>query len=493
MHKIWEKFQRDYLDKEGLAVVLKLIANSAAELGSDFNEALKAAIAAEKERADAADEKLRGEVTKKLTIKGSSDDGSDDLSYNGTEDKDLIATFTHELGTGTDADKKFLVLKLGFKGTGDEFNNKLREVARFDTSEFTKDAFLKDVEITDNEKGEKVLRFTFTIEVKGEEPEEPTKTVDVPLTDIFSGNAADVSVEVYEAANISISDDDNVQTVLNKLVQFSSDLADKVKSNEEDILEIQNEINRFKPISIAEIYKMYYGSDAAEKFDTLVENLESNGISNIEEDVYVSGDSLKLENLSNKEIDMNGNQIVADGSSYGDTVTIKDSNVTIKNAKIYSPEEVQPSGAVIIVEGNSNVTLENVTAVGNYPVYVYGNDAQVTIKSGNYIANMIGAEAIYVEKASTLPAVIIEDGHFEGLPDANGKMFVLNIKDSLRKEKNITPATAYTMIEVRGGEFVNFNPANNGAEGEGTCFVPSGYTVEETKAGKNTIYTVKPE
>ena len=45
-------------------------------------------------------------------------------------------------------------------------------------------------------------------------------------------------------------------------------------------------------------------------------------------------------------------------------------------------------------------------------------------------------------------------------------------------------------INVYGGEFVNFNPADNAAEGTNTNFVADGYKVIETTSGSDTIYTV---
>ena len=62
-------------------------------------------------------------------------------------------------------------------------------------------------------------------------------------------------------------------------------------------------------------------------------------------------------------------------------------------------------------------------------------------------------------------------------PNENNSAFVLNKKDADR---------ATTVIEVRGGEFTNFNPADNKAEGPNTNFVADGYTVQEN----GNVYTV---
>ncbi len=48
-------------------------------------------------------------------------------------------------------------------------------------------------------------------------------------------------------------------------------------------------------------------------------------------------------------------------------------------------------------------------------------------------------------------------------------------------------------IIVKGGTFVNFDPSNNLAEGEGTNFVADGYKVISEVHGEDTWYTVVPE
>ena len=46
-------------------------------------------------------------------------------------------------------------------------------------------------------------------------------------------------------------------------------------------------------------------------------------------------------------------------------------------------------------------------------------------------------------------------------------------------------------VIIKGGTFINFNPANCKAEGEGTNFVADGYKVtSETKANGDVYYTV---
>ena len=64
--------------------------------------------------------------------------------------------------------------------------------------------------------------------------------------------------------------------------------------------------------------------------------------------------------------------------------------------------------------------------------------------------------------------------------------FVLNLFDENRENKTAT-------IVVTGGQFENFDPANNEAEGKNTNFVAKGYKTTPTEEGDKTIYTVTKE
>jgi len=104
----------------------------------------------------------------------------------------------------------------------------------------------------------------------------------------------------------------------------------------------------------------------------------------------------------------------------------------------------------------------------------------VTIKSGNFIGNI---HAVYVHSGTA----IIEGGFYsvqQKYPDASlADEFVLNCYDANR-------ANGTAHIIVRGGTFVNFNPANCKAEGAGTNFVAEGYKVVSEAHGADTWYTV---
>lgn len=105
--------------------------------------------------------------------------------------------------------------------------------------------------------------------------------------------------------------------------------------------------------------------------------------------------------------------------------------------------------------------------------------ATVTVNGGTYYG---GGTTFQVDKGT----LIINGGFFSVYPDIDTKdyRYVLNCIDG-----NYKNGTAN--IIVKGGTFVNFNPADNAAEGAGTNFVAEGYSViREVKDENTTWYTV---
>ena len=102
------------------------------------------------------------------------------------------------------------------------------------------------------------------------------------------------------------------------------------------------------------------------------------------------------------------------------------------------------------------------------------------IKNGTFTGNI---HAVYVFEGEA----VIEGGFFsvqQKYPDAaKADEFVLNCYDANR-------ANGTAKITVKGGTFVNFNPADCQAEGAHTNFVADGYTVKSEAHGSDTWYTV---
>ncbi len=109
--------------------------------------------------------------------------------------------------------------------------------------------------------------------------------------------------------------------------------------------------------------------------------------------------------------------------------------------------------------------------------------AKVVIKDGTFIGNI---HAVYVYEGE----LVVEGGFYsvqQKYSDAaKANEFVLNCYDANR-------AAGTAKITVKGGTYVNFNPADCYAEGEHTNFVADGYKVtSETQANGDVWYTVSP-
>lgn len=107
----------------------------------------------------------------------------------------------------------------------------------------------------------------------------------------------------------------------------------------------------------------------------------------------------------------------------------------------------------------------------------------VTIKNGTYVGNI---HAVYVYEGT----LIVEGGTFsvqQKYSDATkADEFVLNCYDANR-------ANGTAKIIVKGGTFIDFNPADCQAEGAHTNFVADGYKVIPEAKDGHTYYTVVAE
>ena len=135
------------------------------------------------------------------------------------------------------------------------------------------------------------------------------------------------------------------------------------------------------------------------------------------------------------------------------------------------------NGSSLTINGNGTFKAK---ANDCYAVDVQ-DGSNVVIKNGTFVGNI---HAVYVLEGTA----IIEGGTYsvqQKYPDAaKADEFVLNCYDANR-------ANGTAKIIVKGGTFINFNPADCKAEGEGTNFVADGYKVtSETKANGDVYYTV---
>ena len=185
------------------------------------------------------------------------------------------------------------------------------------------------------------------------------------------------------------------------------------------------------------------------------------------------------------------NITVSEDVSLSNVITISESKVTLDvSGKTISNttdlwDEGKNAWSLISAREKSDLTVVggNFVAKENDCFAVDVQDGSiVTIKDGKFVGNI---HAVYVFEGKA----IIEGGFYD-IQQKNGSHpygFVLNCYDANR-------AAGTAKIIVKGGTFVNFNPADCWAEGEHTNFVADGYkVVSETKANGEIWYTVVAE
>ena len=178
----------------------------------------------------------------------------------------------------------------------------------------------------------------------------------------------------------------------------------------------------------------------------LKDALKAGGNVEVESDLDTGKETLKV--TKDTTINMNGKEIKNTENIWIDD-SGSDGNWSLISAR---------NGANLTISGNGTFKAKANDAMA---VDVQSG-ATLTIKNGTFIGNV---DAVYVENGTA----IIEGGFFDIQQKSNGTgeaqyRFMLNCYDA-----NYNNGTA--KIIVKGGTFVNFNPANNAAEGAGTNFV----------------------
>ena len=167
------------------------------------------------------------------------------------------------------------------------------------------------------------------------------------------------------------------------------------------------------------------------------------------------------------------------------TVITKPTTLNL-NKRILSPDNMGDNrnnfaalfvGADTTINAGANGGI-NTGVNGAYAINVI-DGATLTINGGYYYG---GGTAVQVQKGH----VVINGGTFacEPYSGSNGYNFLINCIDSAYADGSAT-------VEIKGGTFINFNPAACLAEGTGTNFVADGYSVmSETKENGDVWYTV---
>ena len=184
--------------------------------------------------------------------------------------------------------------------------------------------------------------------------------------------------------------------------------------------------------------------------------------------IRVDSDVVPTETLvaeKNTTLDMNGSTIANENDIWN----------AANNA--WSLVSARGEGVELTINGNGTFQAKKDDC---YAVDVQ-DGANVVIENGTFIGNI---HAVYVLEGT----LTVKGGFFavqQKYPDATkANEFVLNCYDANYKAQTAS-------IVVTGGTFVNFNPADCKAEGEGTNFVAEGYSVvSEEQANGDVWYTV---
>ena len=244
----------------------------------------------------------------------------------------------------------------------------------------------------------------------------------------------------------------------------------------------ENAGNKYQEKSITGVTIEVVATQAPVEYDSTNNTYDENAV------YPVTSASKMKEALSNGGIVSVNTEIKTDniGDTVADRVIISQPTTLNLDAKIVSPDNMGENNTnfcALIVDANTTINASENGGIdtgtnGGYGINVR-NGANLTINGGTYYG---GGTAVQVQKGT----LTINGGHFavEPFGDPYGYNFLLNCVDSAYKN-----GTA--KIIVKGGTFVNFDPSNNTAEGEGTNFVADGYkVVSETKDNGDIWYTV---
>lgn len=131
--------------------------------------------------------------------------------------------------------------------------------------------------------------------------------------------------------------------------------------------------------------------------------------------------------------------------------------------------QVTNGAQVTINGGNFDGGSTPLGGVGNTTIWCNSENAKVIINDGKFtIDGLVEGDSGHIDLIyCSLGTIEINGGYFEG---KDSTVWLVNCKDTNYKEGKAN-------IIIKGGTFVNFNPADCISEGEHTNFVAEGYSV----------------
>ncbi len=273
-----------------------------------------------------------------------------------------------------------------------------------------------------------------------------------------------------------------------KLLPKDSAATDGFETYETSVITITGKMkqdagNEYKGLSIDGIKITVYATQLAYESDSTNKDYDENATYYPVIDAAGLKDALKAggDISVEKDVPTSGTDTLS-----ARTIITKPTNLNLKG-KIVSPDNMGNNNTnfvALIVDADTTIDAAANGGIdtgvnGGYAINVR-NGAKLTINSGYYYG---GGTAVQVQKGE----LVINGGFFAVEPYSSptyGYEYLLNCIDSAYKD-------GMAKITVKGGTFVNFNPADCKAEGAGTNFVAEGYTViSETQANGDVWYTV---
>lgn len=218
----------------------------------------------------------------------------------------------------------------------------------------------------------------------------------------------------------------------------------------------------------------------------IIGNIMSDAEFNIVIDPIFDGDHNYPENMAAdiKQAALNGGRIVLEkDETINEPLTVKAHMVIDLNGKTltYNRPDTENTSAILFrVENGGSLTFEGVGAVESEGYVASANAGGKIFANGN---------ANFTSKSTTIfqangGEVYVKAGRYEVKSATYGTTYTLNHVDA-QKNNGI--------IEVTGGSFFNFDPADNAAENPKMNFVKPGYASFKRSAGGNDyIYEVRP-
>lgn len=182
-----------------------------------------------------------------------------------------------------------------------------------------------------------------------------------------------------------------------------------------------------------------------------------------------------------------------ESATYTGGLTSKNVTTLNTNGKTVTFTGTTVNNPGIMTRGSEQLTIVGkgkIDAAGRIAIESNGTNSIINLSGSTgffgaeptYVTDRSGGELIYCY----LGTINIYAGIF--MNNGENKGFTLNCYDANYKNGK-------AVINVMGGKFYDFDPANNKAEGEGTSFVPEGYesihTTEEIDGVTHDVYTVK--